>query len=289
MDLETWKKNGQYFTYKEEHPIFFQDEGNGEVLLLLHGFPTASWDWQKVWPTLRDRYRLIAPDFIGFGYSSKPFTYAYSILDQADLVEALMQHLRIDTVHVLAHDYGDTVLQELLARTQDRKKKKEHGLKIESVVLLNGGLFPETHRPRPIQKALISPVGLLLTPFLNKQKLKKNFHEIFGKTTPPSDQEIDEFYELVSFNRGKYIFHKLIRYMNERRQYRTRWVGALQEAEQPIRLINGGADPISGKHMVARYRELVPMPDVVDFAEIGHYPQTEAPDLLLKAYMKFRD
>lgn len=289
MKLETWKKNGQYFIYKEEHPIFFQDEGKGEVLLLLHGFPTASWDWHKIWPTLRDRYRLIAPDFIGFGYSAKPFTYAYSILDQADLIEALMQHLRIDTVHVLAHDYGDTVLQELLARTQDRKKKKEHGLKIESVVLLNGGLFPETHRPRPIQKALISPVGLLLTPFLNKQKLKKNFHEIFGKTTPPSDQEIDEFYELVSFNRGKYIFHKLIRYMSERKQYRTRWVGALQEAEQPIRLINGGADPISGKHMVERYQDLIPMADVVIFDDIGHYPQTEAPDRLLKHYLEFRN
>ena len=289
MDLKTWKKNGQYFTYKGEHPVFFQDEGNGEVLLLLHGFPTASWDWHKIWTPLRDRYRLIAADFIGFGYSAKPFAYAYSILDQADLIEALLQHLRIDTVHVLAHDYGDTVLQELLARTQDRKKKGAQGLKIESVVLLNGGLFPETHRPRPIQKALISPVGLLITPFLNKQKLKKNFHEIFGEATPPSDQEIDEFYDLLSFDRGKYIFHKLIRYMQERKQYRERWVSALQAAEQPIRLINGGADPISGKHMVERYQELIPMADVVLFDDIGHYPQTEAPDRLLKHYLEFRD
>lgn len=289
MDLKTWKKTGQYFTYKGEYPIFFQEEGKGEVLLLLHGFPTASWDWHKIWTPLGDRYRLIAADFIGFGYSAKPFTYDYSILDQADLIEALLQHLQIDKVHILAHDYGDTVLQELLARTQDRKKIGTSGLKIETVVLLNGGLFPETHRPRPIQKALISPLGLLLTPFLNQQKLKKNFHEIFGKTTLPTDQEIAEFYTLMSFDRGKYIFHKLIRYMNERRQYRARWLSALQQAEQPIHLINGGADPISGKHMAARYQELIPMPDVVIFDEIGHYPQTEAPDRLLKAYFKFRD
>jgi len=289
MDFKTWKKTGQYFTHKKKYPIFFQEEGKGEILLLLHGFPTASWDWHKIWAPLCDRYRVIAADFIGFGYSAKPFTYDYSILDQADLIEALLQHLQIDKVHILAHDYGDTVLQELLARTQDRKKSEASGLEIESVVLLNGGLFPETHRPRPIQKALISPLGLLLTPFLNQQKLKKNFHEIFGKTTPPTDQEIAEFYTLVSFDRGKYIFHKLIRYMNERRQYRSRWVGALQQAEPPIRLINGGADPISGKHMAARYQELIPMPDVITFEEIGHYPQTEAPDRLLKAYMKFRD
>ena len=60
-------------------------------------------------------------------------------------------------------------------------------------------------------------------------------------------------------------------------------------AEQPIRLINGGADPISGKHMVERYLELIPMADVVIFDDIGHYPQTEAPDRLLKQYLEFRN
>ena len=112
-------------------------------------------------------------------------------------------------------------------------------------------------------------------------------HDIFGKNTPPTDQEIDEFYTLIEHNNGKYIFHKLIRYMTDRKKYRERWVSVLKECPIPIRLIDGGANPVSGKHLVEYYREQIPNPDVVHLAEIGHYPQIEAPELVLKYYWGF--
>ncbi len=158
---------------------------------------------------------------------------------------------------------------------------------IKSVVLLNGGIFPDAHRPRPIQKALISPFGFLLTPFLNKRKLHDNFHAIFGKDTPPSDQEIDEFYALIDHQNGKYIFHRLIRYMAERRTYRERWLSALQNCPVPLRLINGLADPISGQQMVDYYCEVIAQPDVIRLPLIGHYPQTEAPEEVLSHLFLF--
>jgi pimeloyl-ACP methyl ester carboxylesterase len=76
--------------------------------------------------------------------------------------------------------------------------------------------------------------------------------------------------------------------MEERRQQRERWVGALVKAAVPLKLINGEADPISGGHMVTRYRELVPHPDVTVLPGIGHYPQCEAPAQVLAAYRQFR-
>jgi len=84
------------------------------------------------------------------------------------------------------------------------------------------------------------------------------------------------------------VFPRLIRYMPERRRERQRWVGALQRASIPLKLIDGGADPISGSHMVERYVELVERPDVTVFDDIGHYPQVEAPDRVLRAYLDFR-
>ncbi|MEM6698837.1 MAG: alpha/beta fold hydrolase, partial [Bacteroidota bacterium] len=86
IDLKTWKASGKNFQYKNQFNIFYQEEGQGEAILLLHGFPTASWDWNKIWKSLAVDYQLIAPDFIGFGFSDKPRKYNYSILDQADLV-----------------------------------------------------------------------------------------------------------------------------------------------------------------------------------------------------------
>lgn len=287
MDFSNWKTSGQYFSYKSQHSIFYQEAGEGDTLLLLHGFPTASWDWHLLWPDLTKGFHVIAPDFIGFGFSAKPRFYSYSIMDQADMIEILLFKKGIDTVHVLAHDFGDTVAQELLARFSERKKKELDGLEIKSVCLLNGGLFPGSHQPLLIQKLLMSPIGILLTPFLNKQKLRKSFHRIFGKETQPSKQEIDEFYSLITHNNGKYRMHRLIRYMAERRKYRERWQSALQDAVLPLRLIIGADDPISGERMAKRYEELIPNPDVILLEGIGHYPQVEVGERVLGDYLAF--
>jgi pimeloyl-ACP methyl ester carboxylesterase len=79
------------------------------------------------------------------------------------------------------------------------------------------------------------------------------------------------------------------RYIDERRAHRSRWVGALVQAEVPLTLIDGAADPISGAHMGARWRELVPRADVTLLDGIGHYPQVEAPAAVLAAYAASRE
>lgn len=286
MTLNEWKNKGEYFDYKS-HQIFTLDEGVGEVLLLIHGFPTASWDWWQMWPKLTERYRVLALDMIGFGFSAKPQKYPYSIFDQADLVASFLDSKKVSKVKILSHDYGDTVAQELLARFNDRVKNNQSGITIESLCFLNGGLFPETHHALLIQKLLMSPLGSFIGRFLNRKKLKSNFNKIFGPNTQPTESELDEFWNLINYNNGKKVFHLLIRYMQERKDNRKRWVEAIQQAEIPIRLIDGVFDPISGQHMVDRYKEIIPNPDVIELKDIGHFPLIEAPDLVLKYYLEF--
>ena len=286
MTLDQWKAAGHYFKYKQ-HQIFVREEGAGETLLLIHGFPTASWDWQQLWPELTQRYHVLTLDMLGFGFSDKPRHYPYSILDQADMIEALLQSKKIGTVKIIAHDYGDTVAQELLARFNSRQNRGEAGLEISHLCLLNGGLFPEVHRPLLVQKILMSPLGFIVGRLFNRAKLGKNFKNIFGPNTQPTEAELDDFWTLVAGNGGRYVFHLLIRYMAERVQYRERWVEALQTTKITLCFINGVADPISGQHMVDRYRELIPHPKVVELKDIGHFPLIEAPQAVLEHFLNF--
>jgi pimeloyl-ACP methyl ester carboxylesterase len=287
INFNTWKESGQYFQYRKKHSVFYQTAGTGPVLLLLHGFPTASWDWHKVWEPLSRKFCLLAFDFMGFGFSDKPRKYRYSIHDQADLAESLLRYLGIDAYHILAHDYGDTVAQELLARHYERQPTPGFTPQLLSLALLNGGIFPGTHHPRPIQRALASPLGLLLTPFLNKRKLHRNFKVIFGPDTQPTEQEIDEFYQLMENKKGKYLFHRLIRYMQERVTNEERWRAATVRGELPQCLINGAYDPISGQHVADYYQQIVNKPQVTLLQHIGHYPQTESPTAVVEAYLNF--
>ncbi|MCP1642306.1 pimeloyl-ACP methyl ester carboxylesterase [Pseudomonas citronellolis] len=282
IPLRDWRAQGRTFDFNG-YAIRYWEAGEGEPLLLIHGFPSASWDWNKLWQPLAERYRVIACDMLGFGDSAKPRNHAYRILEQADLQQALLEHLAVrEPVHLLVHDYGNSVGQELLARHLEGR------IQLASLVFLNGGLFPETHRPVLSQKLLLSPLGGFFGRFFDRGKLAANFAKVFGPRTRPSEEELDAFWSLIACNDGPKVMHRLIHYILDRREHRERWVGAMQRTSVPLRLIDGPVDPISGAHMVERYRQLIPRPDTVMLDGIGHYPQTEAPEQVLAHYLAFR-
>ncbi len=260
-----------------------QPDDNKPWLLLIHGFPTSSWDWTGVWPMLESRFNLAAIDMLGFGLSDKPRNIRYRIADQADFQEVLLEQLGVGDAHILAHDYGDTVAQELLARHTENTLS----FSLKSVMFLNGGLFPEQHRARPIQKLGLSPIGGLVGRLLSRKTLQKGFDEVFGPETKASEDEIDAHWALLSENDGQRIFHKLLHYIPERRENRERWVGALQQATIPVGLIDGGADPVSGKHMFDYFKQQVPRGAATLLGEIGHYPQTEDPERVAELFLQF--
>jgi len=282
MTFKDWKDKAQYFDYKN-NKIAYWDEGEGPVLLLIHGFPTASWDWHKMWGDLTQRFRVIAPDMIGFGYSAKPKNYRYSITDQARLHEAFIGHLEVVEAHLLVHDYGVSVAQEMLAAFAERGTI---GFQILSCCFLNGGLFPELHRAKLVQKLLNSPIGSIFNRFLSKKSLRNSFHDIYGEKKA-SEEEIEYFYQLVLHNDGKNIMHKLIGYIDDRKANATRWKSAIVEATIPIKIINGPLDPVSGRHLAEYCQELLPNPNITILEGVGHYPHDEAPTRVKEAFLDF--
>lgn len=284
--LKQWRDDAQYFGANAAQIAYWTSKKPDDEkpwLLLIHGYPTSSWDWSGLWPSLKKRFNLAALDMLGFGLSDKPRAIRYSIADQADLQEALLAQLGVGEAHLFVHDYGNTVAQELLARHNEGILS----FSIKSICFLNGGLFPEQHRARPVQKLGLTPLGSLLGLLLTREKFRNTFDDIFGPNTKASDTEIDAHWALISEQGGRGVLHKLLRYIPERKAMRARWVGALQQTSVPMRLIDGGADPVSGKHLYDYYLEQVPNADAVLFEDIGHYPHTEAPERTLEAFFEF--
>lgn len=286
-ELQAWRDRAAWFDF-EGHRIAWWSEGEtggtGRPLLLIHGFPTASWDWWKIWPDLARDRRLIACDMLGFGYSDKP-AGGYSIHRQADLQVALLDHLGIGEFDMVVHDYGVSVAQEMLARHNEESALPGLG----KVLFLNGGLFPDQHRALLMQKIGISPLGFIVSRMMSRDSLETSFRRIFGAATPPTSREMDDFWHLITHKGGNRIIHKLLGYIRDRRRHGDRWRAALTDTTRPLKLVDGGADPVSGAHLYHAFRERVPQGEAVLLPEIGHYPQVEAPVAVLAEIKSFLD
>ncbi|MFF7811506.1 alpha/beta fold hydrolase [Streptomyces sp. NPDC007945] len=120
------------------HEIFYRDAGPADapVLLLLHGFPTSSHMFRDLIPRLADRYRLIAPDHLGFGLSAAPpaDAFPYSFAELAALTGEFTEALGLDRFAIYVQDYGAPIgLRLALA----------HPERITAVVTQNGNAYEE--------------------------------------------------------------------------------------------------------------------------------------------------
>lgn len=285
-NLDSWRNSGRTMRF-DGHAVRVYEAGADDAspLLLVHGFPTAAWDWHKVWPALARRYRLIAPDLLGFGFSAKPPDYPYSFRAQADLCEQALAERGIDRYGLLAHDYGDTVAQELLARRIERG----HDRGPNRVCLLNGGIFPDIQRPTRLQRLLAGPLGPVVARALTRRAVARGLARVFAPRTRPPADEMAAMLALIEHDGGRLLVPRLLAYLDERRRHAARWVAALEDSPAPLMLVNGLLDPVSGRHMAERWRALLPDAGLVELDDVGHYPQLEAPGRVLEACLTFFD
>lgn len=284
--LNEWRRKGSYLRFKELN-IFFLKEGNGPVLLIFHGYPYNGFDFNEVLKDLTFRFTVVIPDMPGMGFSDKPRQHNYSFNEMADMYTSLLDYLKIEEVHVLSHDLGNSVVQELIAR----ESESGNPFTIKSIVFLNGGLFTDVYRPRLIQILLSQspkPIGRLLSKMMTKSMVSKATAEVFGKNTKPTSGLLRQFWEILNYNKGKAIAYLLGRLIFMKDMHQERWINAMRKTSIPMCFINGPADPNSGIHMANRYKELIPGANVVLLQEdIGHWPQIEAPNQVLKALYFF--
>ena len=246
--------------------------GDGPQLLFLHGYPSSSYDWRLLLDRLPGS-RTACFDFLGFGLSEKPRDHVYSLLEQADLVEGIVRRLDTDEVVLVAHDMGTSVATELLARDLDGRL----AFRLRSVLLLNGSMVLEAASLTPSQKVLRSRFGALAARLSGERGFRLQFGRIFSEAHPLTREEAADQWSLLAHDGGNRILHRLTYYLHERVTYAPRWHGALRDWQGRLELAWAMRDPIC-RPVLAAVRELRPGAPVTEFAELGHYPQLEAPE-----------
>jgi pimeloyl-ACP methyl ester carboxylesterase len=176
---------------------------------------------------------------------------------------------------LLAHDYGASVGQELLARRAEGALQPE----ITAVVWMNGGIYPDLHRPTAGQQLLLDPdEGRSLAEALDESLFVGGVGVTWGTRHPMDEAAIHEMWCSMAEGGGVRLMHDLLHYIEDRRQNAERWRAALEENGLPSGFAWGDLDPVSGAHMIERVEQRVGGATIVRLADVGHWPLLEAPD-----------
>lgn len=292
-----WCQAGKYFPWKSTLPvnadfealkIFHICQGNPEnpTILMIHGYPTSSFDYAALFAELSDDHYICALDTPGYGFSDKPLDgYDYSIFDDAQLVDHYIRDIvKLDEFTLLTHDKGDSVGLALL---QVYQAYETIPYTIQHHFITNGNIYLPLAQLTTAQKVLLNPIsGPLISSILSGDRFSQGLADSAFATTIPQS-EIDAYASILDYQDGSRVQHEIIEYLNERAENEVGWLEGLAKSEIPTTLIWGEQDAIAPvavpDYVWANYLMDRAVPATywrIPCAD--HYLQVDVPDLMAK-------
>lgn len=275
-----------------------------DPVVVLHGFPTSSFDWSGVLDALgRGRRRVVLFDFLGFGLSDKP-DRRYGIDLHADTAVVVLAALGIDRCVLVTHDMGDTVGGELLARTMPAgavaddpawnasadapvvtsgtgRAPEPLELDVTERVIVNGSIYLELASLTDGQHRLWSAPDERLPGELGElvggDGLGQGIAKVFHPDHQPDAAERAALVAAIEYHDGHLLMPRLIRYLDDRRRAETRYTGAIETHPSPLHILWADDDPVAVAAMGAQLAARRPDADYRRLAGFGHYPMLEDP------------
>lgn len=268
--------------------LFYREAGRRDApaVLLLHGFPSSSRMWQPLMDRLADRYRLVAPDYPGFGHSDAPpadqFEYTFDRL--TDFVERFTDEIGLDRYALVVQDYGGPVGMRLALRRPERVR----ALVVQNAVCHEDGLGPLWEARRAFWADRTAHEAALRENFFSPNATRLRH---VGKSPNPDHYDPDLWTDELAFlNRpGQPDIQTELFY-----DYRTNvasystWQQWLRAAQPPLLVVWGRYDPSFEVAEADAYRRDVP-DAVVHVIDAGHFALDEQPDLVAQLCGNFLD
>ena len=243
-----------------------------EPLLVIHGYPTCSYDFRHVASGLASDRRILLLDLPGFGLSEKP-DKRYSVERHADVVAAYVSEIGTGRLALLTHDMGDTVGGELLARSL------EGGWPVEVTrrVLTNGSIYLEMAQLTDGQKLLLSLPDEQMEGGPDAASLQSALAATMASGSTDARDDLAGDAEMILRSGGNRLLARTIRYIEDRRRAESRYTGAIESHPSPLGVVWGSEDPIAVRAMTVQLSQRRSDAAVRILEGVGHYPMLEDP------------
>lgn len=286
MDLlAPWRAQGRSVAVFG-HPVFVVERGGGDgvPIAVLHGYPGSAADFERALPLLARDHSVIVHDHLGFGLSSKPPDWSYSLVDQTDIALGLWRELGIDELHLVAHDYGTSIATELLTR----HVRGMLPIRLRSVTLSNGSVHIELARPLLAQRLLRHRTwGPILARLSSEGYFRRNIAATVAKPLPT--EEVARMWALLVHDGGRDRLPAISQYLHERVHLWHRWITPLAQLRLPTHLLWGRLDPIARPIIAETLAREIQGAKLTWMEDISHWPMLEAPERWSAELLRFLD
>jgi pimeloyl-ACP methyl ester carboxylesterase len=260
--------------------LYYQDEGSGPPLLLIHGFGASTYTWRHIAPELAKTHRVIAVDLKGFGQSDKPFDSHYSVLDQADLIAQLIEEKDLHDLTLVGHSFGGGVALFLALEADDRLQGR-----LSKLVLLDSIAYPQNIPVffRMLDMPLVSQIGMRMVPPTVQTRMALRIAYFDDSKIDP--EEVETYAAPLKTAAGK---HAII---HSARQIVPEDIATLSERyktiELPTLILWCDHDRIVPLDVGLKLRRTLPNSTLRLVDDCGHMPQEEQPEQTLQLLKDF--
>jgi haloalkane dehalogenase len=259
------------------YKLHYLDEGEGEVLLFLHGNPTWSFYYRNLIQNFQGRYRCVAPDHIGCGFSDKPQDYDYTLSTHIDNLENLVDFLGLKNITLVVHDWGGAIGMGLAVRKPELIKR---------LVLFNTASFLSTDIPLRIGLCRMPLLGTILIRYLNlfvrgvlrfglkrRKRLKKNVRAGYLAPYDTFENRIANLKFVQDIPMEQAVpSYSVIQYIERNLK---------QFDGYPILIIWGSEDFCFNVKFLNKWREIFPRAEVREVFNAGHLVVEDASDEII--------
>lgn len=283
-----WEEVAELVSYPE-HSHFAEVDGLhvhyqefGEVgnptLVLIHGYTASAYVWETTAPVFAESgFHVIAVDLIGFGYSSKPAWFDYTIASQARIVSRLMNRLGIGSATIIGSSYGGAVAATLALDYAER---------VEKLVLVDAVINDEPKSHPILKLARIRGVGEFISPFLldSKMFLKQRMRNTLHKANHHliTQERIDSIRRPLHAADGHHSVLQTGRNWDANRIEEDAYL-----INQPTLIIWGDNDTVIPIRNGEKLYDSILHSRFVVFENCGHVPQEEKPDDFINVVTAF--
>jgi len=259
--------------------LHYIDEGKGETILFVHGTPSWSFDFRNIIKSLSKDFRCVAIDHIGFGLSDKPYHYDYSVQQHSRTLEQCIEHLNLNNITLVVHDFGGPIGLSCAIRQSER---------IKNIVILNSWLWSSKQEPDFITftSVLRNPLLPFLYRYLNFSA-RFLLPSSFGKHKPSKNilSHYTKPFENSKQREGSLAFaHSLL---NDQDWFEKLWDMKDTICQKPTLFIWGMKDSFIKPYYLEKFRSGFPNSSCVQLQDAGHFPQEEEPDIVSKSIRRF--